>query len=80
MSNFYQTLESSFTDNLVGDALRLADGLVWSYQDLYLRVEQYAQVLVTHGLQPGNRLVVQVEKSAENLALYLACLKVSTLR
>jgi len=76
MSNFYQTLESSFTDNLAGDALRLADGLVWSYQDLYLRVEQYAQVLVTHGLQPGNRLVVQVEKSAENLALYLACLKV----
>ena len=27
-------------------------------------------------MQPADRLVVQVEKSAENLALYLACLKV----
>ena len=76
MSNFYQTLENSFVTNLSGDALRLADGTVWRYQRLHERVAEIAGVLVAEGLQPSDRLVVQVEKSAENLALYLACLKV----
>ena len=76
MSNFYQTLENSFVTNLSGDALRLADGTVWQYQHLHERVAQIASALVAEGLQPADRLVVQVEKSAENLALYLACLKV----
>ena len=76
MSNFYQTLENSFVTNLSGDALRLADGTVWRYQRLHERVAEIAGALVAEGLQPSDRLVVQVEKSAENLALYLACLKV----
>ena len=76
MSNFYQTLESSFAANLSGDALRLSDGTVWRYQHLQERVNEVARALVAEGLQPGDRLVVQVKKSAENLALYLACLKV----
>jgi malonyl-CoA/methylmalonyl-CoA synthetase len=49
---------------------------VWTYQDLQRKVDQFAWVLLRHGLEPSDRLVVQVEKSAENLALYLACLKV----
>ncbi len=76
MSNFYQTLENSFLTNLSGDVLRLANGTVWSYRRLHERVAGIACVLVAQGLQPGDRLLVQVEKSAENLALYLACLKV----
>ena len=76
MSNFYQTLENSFVTNLSGDALRLANGEAWSYQRLHERVGEIARALAAEGLQPTDRLVVQVEKSAENLALYLACLKV----
>ena len=43
MSNFYQTLESSFAANLSGDALRLADGTVWRYQRLHERVAEVAR-------------------------------------
>ena len=76
MSNFYHTLENSFVTNLSGDALRFANGTAWSYQHLHERVGEIARVLAAQGLKPADRLVVQVEKSAENLALYLACLKV----
>jgi malonyl-CoA/methylmalonyl-CoA synthetase len=34
-----------------------------------------AHVLAAHGVAPGDRVMVQVEKSAEALCLYLACLR-----
>ena len=49
MSNFYQALENSFTTNLLGDALRLADGTVWRYQHLLERVNDIARTLVQRG-------------------------------
>ena len=55
-------------------SLFLADGM-WSYSDLIDTVNGIASVLQQLGIKKGDRLVVQVEKSAENLALYLASLR-----
>ena len=55
-------------------SLMLADG-TWSYRDLVDTVNGLASVLHQQGIKKGDRLVVQVEKSAQNLALYLASLR-----
>ena len=39
------------------------------------RTGQLANVLVLRGVEPGDRVAVQVEKTVENLLLYLACLR-----
>ncbi len=39
------------------------------------RTGQIANVLVLSGVEPGDRVAVQVEKTVENLLLYLAALR-----
>lgn len=46
-----------------------------SYGDLLNLSGRYAQVLTSQGVKPGDRVSVQVEKSAEALMLYLACVR-----
>ena len=48
---------------------------VLTYKDLSHKVSSYATQLISYGLFPGDRLLVQVGKSPEAVALYLACLK-----
>jgi malonyl-CoA/methylmalonyl-CoA synthetase len=55
--------------------LRVPDGRLLSYGDMLGRSGQFANCLNAEGLRPGDRLAVQVEKSAEALLLYLACLR-----
>ena len=55
--------------------LRTPDGRRFSYDDMLARSGQFANCLHAAGLRPGDRLAVQVEKSAEALLLYLACLR-----
>jgi malonyl-CoA/methylmalonyl-CoA synthetase len=55
--------------------LRTSDGRQFSYDDMLVRSGQFANCLHAAGLRPGDRLAVQVEKSAETLLLYLACLR-----
>ncbi len=52
----------------------LADGRTSSYADVLALVGRAAGVLEAHELAPGDRLVLQVEKSMEALAIYAACL------
>jgi malonyl-CoA/methylmalonyl-CoA synthetase len=47
-----------------------------SHGDLRLAVERYANALVDLGVAPGDRVAVQVEKSAANLLVYLASIHV----
>jgi len=47
----------------------------WTYGDLFARSGRLANALVGLGVTPGDRVAVQVEKSAEALALYLACVR-----
>ena len=50
-------------------------GAIWTYGDMLDRSARFAGVLVKLGVAPGDRVAVQVEKSAEALVLYLACLR-----
>lgn len=54
------------------DCLVLADRTV-SYGEVDDRSARFARVLDEHGCRTGDRVVVQVDKSADAVALYLAC-------
>ena len=56
-------------------ALRSADGRLTTYQDLGRETAKLANGLRAAGVTPGDRVAVQVEKSVENVVLYLACLQ-----
>ncbi|HEU5082495.1 MAG TPA: AMP-binding protein [Acidimicrobiales bacterium] len=55
--------------------LVLPDGATWSYGDLDDRSAALAGALSSRGVATGDRVVVQVDKSADGIALYLACLR-----
>lgn len=55
--------------------LKLVDGGVISHNDFLTTAAQIAHVLQAHGLNPGDRVAVQVAKSPEALALYTACVQ-----
>ncbi|MDB6179951.1 malonate--CoA ligase [Paracoccus fistulariae] len=57
------------------DFLILPDGDSLSYQQVHDLSGQMANELVALGVMPGDRVAVQVEKSPEALALYLATLR-----
>ena len=73
--NFFAELEQGFEANAGQTALLWADRDDWTYRDLLNHINRAAVELQTFGVHPGDRVFVQVQKSAENLALYLACLK-----
>jgi malonyl-CoA/methylmalonyl-CoA synthetase len=54
--------------------LRSAEGVV-DYATMHARSAQLAHALVQLGVEPGDRVAVQVAKSPEAVLLYLACLR-----
>ena len=76
MSNFYAELAAVAAQHADRDCLGLPDGTAWRYADMTQAVDQLACVLLDKGVSAGERVVVQVDKSPHNLALYLATLKV----
>ncbi|MAU91231.1 MAG: malonyl-CoA synthase, partial [Gammaproteobacteria bacterium TMED182] len=46
-----------------------------TYGALDSRSAQYAGALLKAGLEPGDRVAVQIEKSYENIYLYCGCLR-----
>lgn len=55
--------------------LRSSEGAVLSYGDMLERSGRIANTLVLRGVEPGDRVAVQVEKSPQALMLYLATLR-----
>lgn len=53
--------------------LLLPDGSCLSHDDFLQQAAQIANTLTMLGLTPGDRVAVQVEKSAQSLAVYAAC-------
>jgi malonyl-CoA/methylmalonyl-CoA synthetase len=51
------------------------DGSQLSYREFLDIAARFANTLVTCGVQPGDRVVLQVPKSAEALAVYAACVQ-----
>jgi malonyl-CoA/methylmalonyl-CoA synthetase len=74
--NLYTRLESLSSDG-ARPFMHLSDGAVCSYAAMHSRTAQLANALLDLGIQAGDRVVVQVDKSAEAVFLYLACLRVA---
>jgi malonyl-CoA/methylmalonyl-CoA synthetase len=55
--------------------LLLDDGSVRTYGDVDRRAAAFAGALRYSGVEAGDRVVVQIDKSADAVALYLACLR-----
>ena len=53
----------------------LEGGRTYHYQDVLDVSARFANCLKRHGVKPGDRVAVQVEKSIEAVMLYLACLR-----
>jgi malonyl-CoA/methylmalonyl-CoA synthetase len=74
--NLYHLFERQFL--AAGDTPALTPytgGPGLSYRDLAEGAARYANALLELGIVPGDRVTVQVEKSAENVLLYLGTLK-----
>lgn len=74
--NLYQQILERAQPQLDRPALHLADGSQWSHRQLHETIGRCAQVLTDAGVEPGDRVTAQVHKSAMNVALYLATLRV----
>lgn len=73
-ANLYGALQSSLLARPDAVVLETPER-TWSGRELDTWVGRYASALARCGLRAGDRVVVQVEKSADNLALYLAALR-----
>src|SRR6185312_6387113 len=75
MSNhLFDAIEKAIPDRnktLIG----LSDGRKISYGELFALVEKLSGHLARSGIVPGDRVAAQVEKSWQNLALYLATVR-----
>lgn len=75
-ANLYALLEQTFAEAGDAPAFVVPRGRTVSYRELGATVARFAHALVAEGVKPGDRVMAQVEKSIENVCLYLATLKI----
>ncbi|MDH4276943.1 MAG: AMP-binding protein [Acidimicrobiia bacterium] len=73
--NIYELFATKFGDNRDDPFLTLPGGESYTYGQIDRRSAAMAAVLADGGAQPGDRVVVQVDKSVDAVALYFACLR-----
>lgn len=73
--NIYELFESRFPEDRSSPFLEVPGEKTFSYADMERESGRYAALLQDLGVTPGDRIAVQVEKSPENVFLYLACLR-----
>jgi malonyl-CoA/methylmalonyl-CoA synthetase len=74
--NLYERFERVFEAHAERTAIRTADDATsLSFGDLARGASRYANALAALGVEPGDRVTVQVEKSIGNVLLYLAVMK-----
>ena len=74
-ANLYTLLETHFPHDRSAACLETPDGGVWTYADVEGESARYASLMRERGVEPGDRVAVQAEKSPRALILYLACLR-----
>jgi len=74
-ANLYATFADAFPADRGRAFLTGPEGGSLSFQDLDTGSARLANLLLRLGVQPGDRVAVQVEKSAEAVLLYLAALR-----
>jgi malonyl-CoA/methylmalonyl-CoA synthetase len=72
--NLYTRLVGAVPANADRRLLRGSDGSL-SYGEAHARSAQLAHALLALGVEPGDRVAVQVAKSSEAVLLYCACLR-----
>jgi malonyl-CoA/methylmalonyl-CoA synthetase len=78
-ANLYALFHTHFAHHWDAPALVDAQDNGLSFRALDRRCAQMAAMLVAHGVSAGDRVVVQVEKSVEAVALYLGCLRLGAI-
>lgn len=74
--NLYQRFADRFPENAAGARFaEIDDGRRYTYEDVDRVTARFAATLVDLGVEPGDRVAVQVEKSIEALMLYLASVR-----
>jgi malonyl-CoA/methylmalonyl-CoA synthetase len=73
--NLYSVLAGAFSRQPEAVCLELSGGRSYTYADLEAESARYANLLVSLGLKPGDRVAAQVEKSEQTVFLYLGCLR-----
>ncbi|MES2584708.1 MAG: malonyl-CoA synthase [Pseudomonadota bacterium] len=73
--NLFAALRAAFPADLDAVAVETDNGLNYSWRDLDRSTAMLANLLQSLKLPAGSRIAVQVEKSVEALALYLATLR-----
>ena len=74
-ANLYAYFQQHFPTDLDTPLLFTADGCRVTYAEADEASARIANSLLQLGADRGDRVTVQVEKSTENLFLYLACLR-----
>ena len=72
-SNFYSRCQQNFSNS--NPFLNLPNGRSYSYADLHHQSGRIANYLTQLGIRKGDRVIVQVEKSPQNLFWYFACMR-----
>jgi malonyl-CoA/methylmalonyl-CoA synthetase len=75
MTNLYDLLRQHFPADRHRRVLETPDGQCLSYADLEAGSGRIARLLMDCGVEPGDRVAAQIEKSPEALLLYLAVLR-----
>ncbi|WP_374468817.1 AMP-binding protein [Phenylobacterium sp.] len=73
--NLYDRLAAGFPADRTKPCFLLSDGSAVSYGELEEQVGRVAGRLVAEGVQPGDRVALQAEKSVAGVIVYLAALK-----
>ncbi|MCP4002108.1 MAG: AMP-binding protein [Gammaproteobacteria bacterium] len=71
----FTVFEQHFPDDQRCTLIHTPEGRRYSYMEALDEASRIARCLTDLGLQPGDRVTVQVEKSPEAVWLYLACLQ-----
>ncbi|MGD1878279.1 MAG: malonyl-CoA synthase [Kiloniellaceae bacterium] len=75
MTNLYDLLSQNFPADRDQTVLETPDGESMSYADLEAGSGRIARLLMDCGVQPGDRVAAQIEKSPQAILLYLAVLR-----
>ena len=75
MTSLHETLRSAWESDSDRMFLRPPGAEPWTYGALDLLAADLAGVLSRHGAGPGQRVIVQVDKTPEAVAVYLACVR-----
>src|SRR4051794_14804465 len=75
-ANLFSTLRRGYESRLDSTFLGVPGVAPWTYRAIEERSAAMAGALRQRGVAVGDRVVVQIDKSPDGVALYLACLRV----